>query len=282
VRSTIPYPNPGSAGTGGLVQLAVAYFVNPTLDEAVTISTDCQALVDVTGSQETVNLSAYITGREATGIEAEVYVPGTMVFAVEINRYKATNEGSIATPKYLYEFDKTIVTQPQTLVYTGATQDAVVTFSITSGTKVATTGEFYTIADYQITGSGSGAGVFMNIQFDTSGSAAYSSTNTDITLVTDGWLWSVGDTMTILGSDLGGVDGVNDLVLTVNAVGASFLVNPDINLETPFPTVLDKPGAGGWLYILELAFVPVDSTIDILYTSCEVGRRSISAQVVRQ
>ena len=91
-----------------------------------------------------------------------------------------------------------------------------------SGTKAAnalhvSTGYTYSgLTPTNIVGSGSGA--VLNVTLYGTTSAAYSSTNTAVTVTTTGSGYSVGDTMKILGTSLGGATPANDLTLTVVSV----------------------------------------------------------------
>lgn len=85
--------------------------------------------------------------------------------------------------------------------------------------------------------------VSYGISFVLSGSFFYS-----ISLTAIGVGYQVGDTITVLGSNLGGIDGVNDLVLSVTSVNASGGIlaytvsgNPNTDVYTIVTNRLDGP-----------------------------------------
>jgi hypothetical protein len=93
-----------------------------------------------------------------------------------------------------------------------------------TGTKatLATTTKFGPLTTTTVTGTGSGAKVSVTL---TSGAATpYTSGNTvtQVDIFNVGTGYTVGDTILILGSALGGTSPANDLTLTVNAVDSEF------------------------------------------------------------
>jgi hypothetical protein len=89
-----------------------------------------------------------------------------------------------------------------------------------SGTKAsghATNGTSYTaLSPTTVTGSGTGA--VLTIILYGSSAAAYSSSNTQVTVTSAGSGYVVGDTVKILGTSLGGATTANDLTLTITAI----------------------------------------------------------------
>jgi hypothetical protein len=83
-----------------------------------------------------------------------------------------------------------------------------------SGNSVATPGTYTNVPVSTLSGLGSGAVVTV---VKTGVGTTYSNTNTDITIVTNGTGYKINDTLRILGSNLGGVDGDNDLVFRAAA-----------------------------------------------------------------
>jgi hypothetical protein len=288
-RAGSPYPNPGVVGTGGSVSLEVIYFDFPTTGDGTVISTDCNGIITIVGPEDFVNLSAQITKENAVGIYGRVVEPGSngnFGFAVQLNRYKAFNNGTAANPQYLYDFDATVAERTQTLFLTGGVGQ-ILTLSIdpSSGTKVSTTPSGFSaiIENFQTTTSGSGVKQSFFIDLPSSAAGAYTTANTDITISNPGYAFVVGDTITIPGSNLDGVDGVNDLVLLVDSVT---LLPTDLIIDptTTFTTVLDNPEPGLYWYIVEFAFQPQPFGSDVVWyvDSIDVGRRSLTAQIVKK
>ena len=84
--------------------------------------------------------------------------------------------------------------------------------------------------------SGSGTGISFDVE-DTVGAGAY----TGITLADPGIGYEIGDTVTILGTDLGGATPANDLVITITGDNAAVdLIQPqsfDNEWIYPYPTM---------------------------------------------
>ena len=284
-RAASPYPNPGVVGTGGEVSLEVAYFDFPATDDSVTLSTDCNGIISVVGPEDYVNLSAQISGF-VQGLVIEPGSNGEFGFSTQLNRYKAFNSGTAANPQYFYEFDTTVAEQSQTLFLSGG-QGQILTLSIdaSSGTKVDTTpdGYYAVIEAFQMTTTGTGVNQAFSIGLDSSVSGAYTTTNTSWTINNPGYLFADNDLITIPGSDLMGVDGVNDLVLKV--VSATTIPsNITIDAGAIFTTLLDHPAPGLYWYILELAFLPQAGGSDVVWYAdlITLNRRSLTAQVIKK
>ena len=297
-RETTPYPNPGP-GTGGTVSWqAVAYDFPGTLDDPIEVSTDCNGILSVVGPEDFVNLSAQIDCSQKIGISATIIEPGlnfgNISVSTQLNRYKAFNSGTAANPQYFYEFDATVAEQTKLTPLTGGVGQ-VLTFVIdaSSGSKVDTTpsGFFATLAPFQITTSGSGLNLYLNIDLPSSAAGAYvlydpiaMTGNTDIMIIEPGYKFAVNDLITIKGSELDGIDGGvgvgNDLVLRVTNVSGA--TETRIDPTATFTTLLDNPEPGLYWYILELEFQPggVDVVWHVEYI--ELGRRSLTAQIVKK
>lgn len=63
--------------------------------------------------------------------------------------------------------------------------------------------------------TGTGSGLIVDVTLSSSGAVAYDGNNTSIAINTNGGNYAVGDTLLILGTDLGGISPANDLTLTV-------------------------------------------------------------------
>jgi len=287
-RATNPYPNPGP-GTGGTVSLEYLYFYPSPAGTETRASTDCNGIISVVGPEDFVNLSAMITTENALGITAKVVEPGSngdVKFSTQLNRYIAFNNGTAQNPQYFYQFDATVAEHSQTFFLSGGVGQ-ILTLSIdaSSGTKVDTTpsGYYAIIANYQMTTSGIGQYQNFSIDLPSSAAGAYTTGNTSITINNPGYAFVVGDTITIPGADLNGVTGVNNLVLVVDSVTTSptsFNIDP----TTVFTTLLDNPAPGLYWYILEFAFITLPGGQDVEWyiEDMEVGRRSLTAQVIKK
>ena len=93
-----------------------------------------------------------------------------------------------------------------------------------TGTKatLATTTTFGPLATTTVTGTGSGAKVSVTLTAGASTPYTSGNTVTQVDIFNVGTGYTVGDTIKILGSALGGTSPANDLTLTVNAVDAEF------------------------------------------------------------
>ena len=134
-----------------------------------------------------------------------------------------------------------------------------------------------------MTTSGVGVNQQFSVDLPSSAAGAYTTGNTTITIDNPGYAFQVGDTITIPGADLNGVTGVNDLVLLVDSVTTSpstFNIDP----TTVFTTLLDNPSPGLYWYILEFAFITLPGGQDIEWyiEDMEVGRRSLTAQIIKK
>jgi hypothetical protein len=294
-RATGSYPNPGP-GTGGTVSWqAVAYDFPGTLDDPIEVSTDCNGILSVVGPEDFVNLSAQIDCSQKIGISISVEEPGinfgSIAVSTQLNRYKAFNSGTAANPQYFYEFDATVAEQVKLTPLTGGIgQVLAVSIDATSGTKVDTTpsGFFATFTPPFYTTTGSGVNLYFSIDLPSSAAGAYvlydpvaMTGNTDFIINSPGYLYAVNDLITIDGNDLGGVSGVNDLVLRVTSANTT-VTETRIDPTATFTTLLDNPTPGLYWYILELEFQP--GGVDVIWhvDYIELGRRSLTAQIVKK
>jgi hypothetical protein len=102
-----------------------------------------------------------------------------------------------------------------------------------SGTSIQGSGSYTNLPVTTVTGSGSGAIVSVS---KTGALTSYSSGNTTVTIVKAGGDYSYGDIIKVLGSALGGVDGTNDLTITLTAKTG---VNATFDTNTMFEFVND-------------------------------------------
>jgi hypothetical protein len=115
--------------------------------------------------------------------------------------------------------------------------------------------------------------------------------NTVITILDPGNGYAVGDTVRVLGSDIGGADGTNDMILTIDQITTGTATLPPttfanwyspVEIETTFTAVIDTPPIGYYWYRVELE---VDITpgigADAVINQVEFGYRTLSAQVVK-
>jgi hypothetical protein len=99
-------------------------------------------------------------------------------------------------------------------------QTSAYTFSGTSATQAVTT-DYFNVIPSTLTGIGSGADI--DIQLLEGASAVYTEANTTINYInTAGSDYAVGDTLLVLGTDLGGASPANDLTLTIVSVDPQY------------------------------------------------------------
>lgn len=113
--------------------------------------------------------------------------------------------------------------------------------------------------------------------------------NTVVTVVDPGNGFQAGDTVLVKGSDIGGADGTNDMVLTIDGVTSGTTTLPPgglsnwyfpAEIETIFTNVIDKPPIGYYWYLIELEVATMDG--DAVVTQSQFTNRSLSVQVVKQ
>ena len=99
-------------------------------------------------------------------------------------------------------------------------QTTAYTFSGTSATQAVTT-DYFNVIPSTLTGIGSGADI--DIQLLEGASAAYTEANTTINYINSaGSDYAVGDTLLVLGTDLGGASPANDLTLTIVSIDPQY------------------------------------------------------------
>lgn len=274
-RATSPYPDPGVVGTGGTVELSTAID-----DQETWYSTDCNAKVTVTGGTDRVFISSQLN----TQWNATINSLATVFYTVAINRYKGFPNNDPTNPEYLFNPDKTVAKQVYPTDMYATTSGGYAT-----GVATATVGQVPVSNPLQLTyfvpnadaTIGTGQGANLNITIAANAVTQYDASNTLITVAGGdaGENYLVGDVIVILGSRLGGVDGVNDLTITVTAIEPSYIYqNP--NVETIFTTVIDNPPPGYYWYIMEVQwFVAAPVTGKVM--SALLGFRNLTAQLIK-
>lgn len=105
--------------------------------------------------------------------------------------------------------------------------------------------------------------------------------NVVITITNAGEGFEIGDTITISGADIGGAEGINDLVLTVtNVTTPASSVTQTAEVDAVFTAIIDEPDPGYYWYLIEVRFDSDPSDAEV--TSARFGYRSFSAQVVKE
>jgi len=115
--------------------------------------------------------------------------------------------------------------------------------------------------------TGSGTGLELDITLAVSGAVAYSSANTTIDIVESGMGYQIGDTVKVLGTDLGGFSPANDLTLTVlhtsssydgsyDPIGVATCTTTYVIARTADPYTVPGPGSGGTVKLFNTSAVP--------------------------
>lgn len=105
--------------------------------------------------------------------------------------------------------------------------------------------------------------------------------NTTVTVLGGGTGYAIGDTLLIKGSEIGGVDGTNDMTLEVSNVSTDPFYGVALPpFDTVFTSIIDVPGPGYYWYILEITFSPMTGSAEML--SNQFNYRGLSAQVVKE
>ena len=284
LRDSNPLPNPGTTGTGGFASLWVTSDPDPnTGGTGAVINTDANAIVSVDAGNNLVSVTGQLdlaafdyavfqTDYPATVPEIAVYV--------KLNRYRATNTGTVAIPKYSYEFDTTIASQQ---IY-GATltqysYGVPLTYNFVSGTSAVGSAGIYTSVESTAT-SGSGTNANISLDIVTDGTAY--STGSTILSVDGGGNYAVGDTVTFSGNQLGGTTPTDDLVLEVATVADPGDITAPESL-TIFTPIVDAPSLSGlYLYIIQVQVESPDLYAQVAVKSMAVRRRSLTAQVIKR
>jgi len=268
-------PAPGTGGT-------IAF--NP-FGGGAFVSTDANAKVTVNGGTDRVFISAQLN----SVLTYRASQPSGLTYSVMINRRRGSTNDDPTNPDFVFEYDDTVAVKNYNVYTLEATETGLIVNGQTfTGTKALTTYPYtYTVIPTTLTGSGMNG--ILNVTLTASASAAYDYSNTDITVTGGGgYGYAIGDTLVILGSQLGGVDVVNDMNLTVTQVTTGTATLPPatfanwyspVEIETTFTAVIDQPAIGYYWYIVELE---VDSLGgDAVITQVEFGYRTLSAQVVK-
>jgi hypothetical protein len=104
--------------------------------------------------------------------------------------------------------------------------------------------------------------------------------NATIKVLGGGLNFVSGDTLLVKGSQIGGVDGTNDMTLEVGASTNPFNGTPLSSYDTVFTSIIDVPGPGYYWYILEITFYVLGGDAQLI--QLELGYRGLSAQVVKE
>ena len=276
VRITGDGTTPASA-TGG----TIAY--NPFVSGSF-VSTDANAKVTVNGGTDRVFVSAQLNSR----LTYQATVPSNIIYSVMINRYYGKSNSDPTNPDFVFIPDTTIAVKNYYITVDNTQTGLITNGQSFSGTKAVSTYPYtYSVIPNTVTGSGTVG--LLNITLSAGALAAYNSTNTDITVVgAGGHGYAVGDTLLVPGSKLGGVDGVNDMSLTVTMVTTGTATLPPttfanwygpVEIETTFTAVIDTPPLNYYWYITELEVDQLDG--DAVIDQVEFGYRTLSAQVVK-
>jgi hypothetical protein len=283
LRSSEPLPNPGVVGTGGFASLWVTSDPDPnTGGTGALINTDANAIVSVDAGNNLVSVTGqlYLAPFDYAVFQTDypATVPEIAVY-VKLNRYRATNIGTVAIPEYSYEFDTTIASQR---IYqdslTEYSYGVPTSYNIVSGTSGPSSMGFYPgVQADSTTGDGTNAMIWLYIVAD---STDYT-TSIDDLLVDGGGNYAVGDQLTFGGQQLGGTTPDNNLVLEVASI-----TNPgDITVPeslTIFTPIVDTPPSGLYQYIIQVQVEIPDLYAQVAVKSMFVGRRSLTAQIIKK
>lgn len=242
--------------------------------------TDLQSRTGVTGGTDRVLVSAQLNNTFNYTTTADC----VLEYTVMINRYRAAASRNLNYNDYLFFYDATVASQ--TYNFNLPTNNGGLLTVTASGTKIAytepSTGSLALPVDVVLTGvnatTGTGLDAVINVKIAWGAAGSYDDDNTQITVISPGSDWTVGDTIVILGTDLGGATPANDLTLTVT--GTTFTTGDAITQETIFTNIVDEPALGFYLYAVEVQWYAVTGLIDIV--GSEMGVRSISSQLLKQ
>jgi hypothetical protein len=222
----------------------------------VDLETDCNARVTVSGATQQVFVSAQIN----LAWTYTCSVASTYNVSVRIFRLEGAPSDTPGSTEYIFSNDTlvskkdnsfavTVGSGTQTLenifstvldgpnlpfkyywyileVYfevAGPLYDDTETF-IVSGTKPAlgSTTTYTSISPTTVTGTGTGAVIDVELDASGAGLPYLNLTNTYIYITNFGADYKVGDTLTVLGTDLGGASPANDMTLVVQYVGPPY------------------------------------------------------------
>lgn len=280
IRTRTNIPNYGP-NAGGTIEYNAA---DPNL-APTEMSTDCNTKVTVNYANSQVTLNAQLKN----DIQYAAYINTDAIYQVQINRYKAYPNNDLTNPGFFFDYDTTVAAREYSL-YLPSTQTNAVTADIDPAPPVPYTNtrtaaaltypETYRVqSTTNLTGPGLGIELDVKIaaNFPAVPGDPYLAANTTITVIQGGENYQLGDQILIDGADIGGVTGVDDLVIVLTQVGIS---NPILNYETVFSGVVDRPPIGYYWYILEVYFEKINGSLEIY--QCLLGQRSLTAQVIKQ
>ena len=241
--------------------------------------TDCEVNVGVNGNQDRV----IVNGQINVDFDYTTLIDTSLEYTVAINRYRAYPNTSNTVVDYLYYFEETLASYAYN--YGLSTSENGLTAVTATGTKIAytlpATGSLTPAVDVVLTGvnatTGTGLDAVIQIQIAYGSAGSYNDTNTKVTVLQLGSDWTVGDTIVIPGTSLGGATPANDLTLTVTQVSSGS--GPTISQETIFTGIIDEPTIGYYLYVIELQWYALTGALTI--DTVDLGVRSISAQVAK-
>lgn len=293
IRIRTQQPNYG-AGTGGTLTFNAA---DPNI-APTTISTDANAQLVVDYANSRVNLNAQLKNK----IQYDTENNTQALYRVEINRYKGFPTNDLINPGFRFNYDKTIA-QREYLLDLPATLSNATAVIISATPPVPYTNTraqpslaypvTYTVVNTgALTGVGQGIRLRVTIAADFPGgppwapgwpfaAAAYTGANTTIEIFEGGEGYQVGDQILIDGADIGGVSGVDDLVIEIQSIGAGSI--SFVEYETVFSGIEDtNPPIGFYWYILDIYFETLAGSGPLYIQSCELGQRGLTAQLVKQ
>jgi hypothetical protein len=185
---------------------------------AITAGTTVTALGTTSDTGTLVTLSNPLTddidGVDLTFTPAvipQIYIPRIYLSNAELldpYTWKFTFSTPQAIPPYVLGTDITVYDTVTTTSY-------VKKLAISGGTKAVLATKTTYSAVPTTTTSGTGTGLTLNITLTASGAVLYDSNNTTIEIDYSGDEYVRGDTVTVLGTNLGGTSPANDLYLTV-------------------------------------------------------------------
>jgi len=257
VKTATAIPNMG-AGAGGTISQNAG--VTGTFKY---LHTDCLGVANISGGTDRAVISSQIKNT----IQYAAINPSSLTYTAAINRYKLFDDSS-------FTFDATVAYQAYTASIP-TTTNAAKSLTITSGSKPVTTYPY----TYPLTLAAAGADLKVTIAINASGAGIYDSTNTTITIISGGYNWTAGDTITIPGTDLGGATPADDMLLTVTTVG-SFSDYDYLTYETIFTAIKDTPQPGSYVYFLDTSYY--DSTNETIVLGATFNYRSLTAQVIKE
>jgi hypothetical protein len=259
------------AGTGGLgTRISTDLIGNVTVDAG-------NSLVSVTAQLEILTNTYAVLWLAPDPMSSH-----TLNYFVELNRYKATNIGTVSNPIYDYAFD-TVVSRRRIYItnLTTPTRGIPLTYTITGGTPaVGSAGNYFPVAVETFTPPGvGGVGAVVDVDI-TNDTVDYAAGTTVTAFGTAGGNYRNGDALYIPGDVLGGLFPDNNLLLEVSSSTdtADISIGPS---ETIFTTIYDRPSTGLYRYVVQIKVVPQPGD-GVAAMQIRLGRRSLTAQVIKQ